>query len=155
MGASGKVVAAGEGERLRAPDGVVQIDKLSGTDTGRACAVWEVVAPPGSGALLHVHSREDESFFVIAGAYEFRLGGKTVRVEPGAVLFAPRGVPHAFKNVGTGEGRTLHCLTPSGLEGANTDLRAIMRAGGPRDLSQVKDVLSRYGITFLEGPLKP
>jgi mannose-6-phosphate isomerase-like protein (cupin superfamily) len=48
-------------------------------------------APP-----LHIHHREDETFYVIAGEITFFVGDRRIEARAGDFLFAPKGVPHAF-----------------------------------------------------------
>src|SRR5579864_5548401 len=42
--------------------------------------------PPQAGPPPHRHSREDESFYVLEGEYEFVLGGQTIHA-PGRHVF--------------------------------------------------------------------
>jgi mannose-6-phosphate isomerase-like protein (cupin superfamily) len=48
-----------------------------------AYAHFEVESPPRSEPPLHVWYREDESFYVQEGEYEFRSGGETLRTGSG------------------------------------------------------------------------
>lgn len=74
--------------------------------------VAELPMPPGEGPDPHIHDELAESFFVIEGTFEFRIGDRTVRAEPGAFLYAPRGVVHGFRNVGTTVARLLSIVAP-------------------------------------------
>ncbi|HWK30382.1 MAG TPA: cupin domain-containing protein [Solirubrobacter sp.] len=57
---------------------------------------------PGAGAALHRHPYE-EVFVVVEGEATFTLGDETRVVRGGdPPLVAPPGLPHAFKNTGTG-----------------------------------------------------
>jgi uncharacterized cupin superfamily protein len=47
---------------------------------------------------LHVHEREDETWFVLEGEYTFEVGGQTFRAGPGDYVFGPRNVPHSYAN---------------------------------------------------------
>ena len=47
--------------------------KAVGEDTEQAFALMEYVLAPGGGAGLHTHSREDESFYVLAGELAVQL----------------------------------------------------------------------------------
>ncbi len=89
---------------------------VTGAQSGGAYAVLEAHVPPGGGPPTHLHRREDESFQVIKGEFEFTVDGTPVRVGPGEFLFARRDVPHRFKNVGTTPGRMLITLAPAGLK---------------------------------------
>ena len=53
----------------------------------------------------HIDHRDDEAFFVLEGTYSCLLGDQTLECGPGESFFAPRGTPHAFKNVGDTQAR--------------------------------------------------
>src|SRR6266576_1663940 len=69
-----------------------------GDDTNGTYALWEAIVPPGGGPPPHVHSREEEGFYVLEGEIAFQIGGD--RVVAGAGMFANMavGTPHSFKN---------------------------------------------------------
>jgi len=48
--------------------------KALAAETGGALALWESLLPRGFSPPLHVHSREDEAFYVLDGELTFRLG---------------------------------------------------------------------------------
>jgi quercetin dioxygenase-like cupin family protein len=58
---------------------------VSAADSGGAIGVIETVFPPGDGVPFHRHSREDETFYVVSGIGEFRLGTTTVVRRPGSI----------------------------------------------------------------------
>lgn len=80
--------------------------------TGGAVTVWVSVIEPGQGPPLHVHLREDEFFYVLEGCLRFRLGDDLFEAHAGSFVFIPRGMPHAWQNVGEGQVRFLGGLTP-------------------------------------------
>jgi len=88
--------------------------KISSHQTGGACALFEAITDPGVGPPPHVHHREDESFYVLEGAYEFLSGRETLRASAGSLLYVPKCTLYAHKNVGEGEGRILLNQTPGG-----------------------------------------
>ncbi len=89
--------------------------RLRGEDTGGAFSVIEDETPPQAGPPLHVHSREDETLYVVEGEYEIQIGDAIVRASPGTYLYAPRDVPHSFRNVSEQAGRLLIIFSPPGL----------------------------------------
>jgi quercetin dioxygenase-like cupin family protein len=128
--------------------------KATGEDTNGAFALAESETPPGGGPPAHVHHREDELFAILEGEFEFLAGDHTIRASKGAFVYAPRLIPHAFKNVGPGTGRMLVTATPAGFE------RFVMEAGtsveesplpptGPPDVARLVEIGARYGIEFL------
>jgi mannose-6-phosphate isomerase-like protein (cupin superfamily) len=69
-----------------------------GEQTGGAYAVIETANDPDTGVRLHVHEREDETWFVLEGEYTFEVGSQTFRAGPDAYVFGPRNVPHSYAN---------------------------------------------------------
>ena len=57
---------------------------------------------PGVGPKVHRHPYP-EVFVVESGEATFRLGDDEVVVTGGHVVVSPSGVPHGFRNTGTGE----------------------------------------------------
>ncbi len=142
-----RALAAGEGKPLRVLTDTVTI-KLRGAETGGAFALVEVLSPPESGAPPHVHSREDETFCVIEGEFEFTVGDDVIRAGPGAYLFGPRGIVHSFKNVGTQSGRLLFILSPPGLERLFEEMDQ-MSEQGPPPPEKLMPHIATYGVEFL------
>ena len=54
--------------------------------------------PPRYIAPLHIHHRDDEAWYVLAGALRFRLGDETVEAPAGGAVLAPRGTVHTYWN---------------------------------------------------------
>ena len=89
--------------------------KTTSEQTGGAYSLFEVTTHPGGGVLPHVQHREDESFYVLEGEYEFFSGQGIIRGGPGSLLRVPRGNLHTHKNVSEVVGRMLISQTPGGL----------------------------------------
>ena len=64
-----------------------------------------------------MHSREDELFYVLDGAFDVYVGAEAFKVETGECIFLPKFKPHAFA-VRSGRIRMLALFTPGGLEEA-------------------------------------
>src|ERR1700756_3109707 len=75
---------------------------------------WEM--PPGFSSPYHVHSREDEQFYVLEGEMAFVCDGKWRRGVPGTYVFGPRGLAHGLKVIEDGPARMLLQCTPGGFE---------------------------------------
>ena len=112
----GYSLAAGEGERLWIV-GDTMTFKATGESTGGNLMLLENVSPPGSGPPPHVHTREDEFFYVLEGSFVIRIGDELHDVEPGGFAYVPRGTVHNFRNAGETTGRILVGFTPGGMEG--------------------------------------
>ena len=111
----GTHIPPGEGRRSLWVLGELATCKIPSRRTGGAYALFEVTTQPGAGPPPHVQHREDESFYVLEGEYEFLIGGETLRVGAGSHLYVPKGTLHMHKNVGEGVGMMLLTQTPGGL----------------------------------------
>ncbi len=145
-GMAGFSVPADGGERLTFGEVTILV-RASGESTGGAFTVFEEV-PPLVDTPAHVHTNEDELFYVLEGEHAIVCGDEEHRVGPGGMVFAPRGVPRAQRRVLPGEGRLLILTAPAGLEGFFSELAAAESAGtiGPAAYATASE---RYGITWL------
>src|SRR5262245_6096675 len=89
---------------------------VTGEQSGGAYFIMEGLVPPGGGAPPHVHSREEEAFYVLEGTLELTLGEQTLAVSTGDFAHVPRGTIHSFRNTGTRTARMLVICSPAGLE---------------------------------------
>lgn len=87
---------------------------LSPQQSGGGMAILDMVLPKGAEPPPHVHQNEDETFYILNGTVEFTINGKPHRLETGATLFAPRGIPHYFKIL-TDTAHILTIITPGDL----------------------------------------
>ncbi len=101
--------------------GCLAVIKLQAAETGGLMSIVEITEPPGAEAPLHVHHREDETFWVLEGDVRFEVGATTLEASAGDFAFGPRDVPHRY-TVGEAGCRMLFILTPGGFEGAIRDL---------------------------------
>lgn len=98
------------------PGGGVYRIVATAAETGNTHFAFEAAEPPGGGPPLHVHRAEDEFFHVIEGRITFYVGGRVFTVSEGGSAFAPRGVPHCFKNCSDAHARVLIVFTPGNIE---------------------------------------
>jgi mannose-6-phosphate isomerase-like protein (cupin superfamily) len=117
--------------------------KASGSSTGGCLTLIE--SHTRGGAPLHVHSRDDECFYVLEGTITVRCGEERFEVGPRSFVFLPRGIPHAWDVSGDGAATLLILTVPAGLD---EFLREYHAAGAATN--DVKDrIAAKYGITFL------
>jgi quercetin dioxygenase-like cupin family protein len=86
---------------------------LSGEHTDGSLAVFEDIVEPGIGPGRHIHHGQDETFFFLEGQFDVEVDGTLHHMEARDTAFVPRGTVHAFKNVGTSEGRLRYIFTPA------------------------------------------
>jgi quercetin dioxygenase-like cupin family protein len=89
---------------------------VTGEESGGAYFAMQALVPPGGGPPPHIHTREDETFYVLEGNIEFLLGDQTVVAGPGDFVNVPRGIVHRFRNAGTATARIILTFTPAGIE---------------------------------------
>jgi len=124
--------------------------KLSATESAGELTVIENVIDAGSGPPLHVHTKENESYFVLEGQFELVCGDKTVRGGPGTFVHSPRGIPHRYQNIGSTPGRVLISFTPAGIEGFFEEM------GNQKELTPqiMMEISKKYGITVMPPPAR-
>ncbi|HWL66983.1 MAG TPA: cupin domain-containing protein [Geminicoccus sp.] len=123
--------------------------------SGAGICLMEEVTRPGSGPPLHVHEDQEECFYFLEGSYLLRVGDAEWRVGAGDVAVVPRGVPHAFANLGVTSGRLLFTLTPAKSgEQCFLDLAELLRAGRPTP-KEINRRLAGHGFTLVGEPLLP
>jgi quercetin dioxygenase-like cupin family protein len=84
--------------------------------TGGAISVIMGWHKPGEGPPDHVHSSQEELFFIVEGTYEVTVGGQTSTAGPGTIVFIPRNVVHRFRNVGDTTACMLDWSLPGGQD---------------------------------------
>jgi quercetin dioxygenase-like cupin family protein len=128
---------------------------LSKADTGGAYCLLEMSLAPGISVPRHVHTREDETYFVLAGELEVIVGNETFVLKPGHSLMAPRNIPHQLRNSGRDENHYLLLFSPAGFEEflRLTAIPAPENAAAPIEspptaVRNVHALAGDYGITF-------
>ena len=90
---------------------------VTGEESGGAYFAMEALVPAGGGPPPHIHTREDETYYILAGKFEVLLGAETVIAGPNDFVNIPRGIVHCFRNTGTEPARMVLTFTPAGIEG--------------------------------------
>lgn len=90
--------------------------KLTARETDGRVSVAEIKAPPGNGVFAHSHRDLDETFYVLDGEWEFTVNGQATRLTTGALVHVPKGVTHAFRNVGPKAATLLDYHHPGGFD---------------------------------------
>jgi quercetin dioxygenase-like cupin family protein len=150
-------LAHGEGEALWFL-GELSLIKVAGEATGGRCAIMQQWAPHGDRSPLHVHTREDEWFYVLEGELTFWVGGRIINAPAGSFVYGPRGVPHTFA-VSSPEARFLLGVEPAGFENFMRALAEPAKAlslpppaDKPPDITHLTKVAANYGIEILGPP---
>ena len=131
-------------------------------DTGGTLGVARVTQPPGIATPLHVHSREDEAFFLLEGQMTYQAGEDVHHLVAGSFIWLPRGVPHAFRVTGerpvvfiglTVPGALLHLYDEVGLPAAERRLPGQDGRPMAEEIARWNEVGPRYGLRVVGPPL--
>ncbi len=114
--------------------------------TGGRYAVLEQVTPPGWGPPRHIHTHEDEIFYILEGSYELHVGDERRIVSPGSSAVLPRGIPHGFRNVASTPSRLLCVITPGGFE---EYFLAVAKCSPPPSPAQLVELARPFGLSLL------
>ena len=85
---------------------------------------------------------------ILEGEHEFTIGAANFRAGPGAVVFAPRQVPHEHRRVVARTGRFLTFVSPVGFESFFRELSEAERSGKSMDKAYTA-VSEKYAVTWL------
>ncbi len=123
----------------------------TGDDTDGRYATFEAIVLPGGGPPTHIHSREDETFYVLEGEITFQVGDERVVAKPGTFVNMPIGQPHAFKNETDQTAKMLISFAPAGLEGYFFEVGQPFEGELPpkptqEEIEKLMAVAPRYGI---------
>lgn len=146
-----------EGARVWVTDELITF-VVTGEHTGGRYSLTDSTVPPEGGPPPHVHRREDEAFWILEGELEITAGDETYRATAGSFVHLPRGVPHAYRNVGAGAARFLTLMVPAGLERFFQDVgKPALDSTTPpaladEDLERLVEVAATYGVDILPPP---
>jgi len=96
-------------------------------DTGGAYAFWIDEPPAGVGPPRHVHSREEEGFYVVSGEADFRAGHIDAHVGKDTFIALLKGIPHGWRNVSEAGAKLITFTAAGGNEGF------FLKLGAPGD----------------------
>ncbi len=125
----------------------------TGDDTDGRYAFFEAAVFPGGGPPPHIHSREDEGFYVLEGEVAFYVDGNLRVAGPGTMLNVPVGVLHSFKNETDRPAKMLIWVAPAGIERMFQEIGSLVSDPSmapspptPADIERILAVAPRYGI---------
>lgn len=131
--------------------------KARGAMTNGALSFLEATVPPGAGPRPHVHHREDEAYYILAGELEVLDEDRTLIARPGDFVYIPSGTVHRFKNVGMHTARMVFLFTPAGFEEFFVEAGQPARPGEPapavrsqEEVARIAAIASRYSWSAAE-----
>jgi mannose-6-phosphate isomerase-like protein (cupin superfamily) len=125
----------------------------TGEETDGKYALFEAIVPPGGGPPPHVHSREEEGFFILEGEITFTIDGKRLVATAGIFANMPVGTPHSFRNESSRPAKMLISVAPAGLEKMFFEVGVTLAEGATTALPPTKEEIEKllavapsYGI---------
>jgi len=134
----------------------------SGEETGGGFGLSLVTQPPGTATPVHIHTAEDEAFYLLDGTMTYSADGELHRLARGSFIYLPRGRPHAFRVTGDAPVRFLAIAAPGALMSLYDE---VGRPAGNRqlpppdqdllmaDVHRWLETAPRYGIQVVGPPL--
>ncbi len=124
-----------------------------GGQTDSRYAIWHATVHPGGGPPPHVHSREEEGFYVLSGELTFFANGESFVGKPGTFVNLPTGCEHRFRNETDEPAEVLILVAPAGLE--EMFRRTGVEVTGedlspptvtPEEIERIKSIAPEYGV---------
>lgn len=119
-------------------------------ETNGAWSLFEEEVPLGMGPPPHRHDW-DEAYYVLEGAVDFVVDGRSMSSSRGDFNYLPRGTVHGFKGASETPARVLIFAAPAHgsefFEEVNNEVRRV-----PEDLSKIPEIGRRHGIEFMPAP---
>jgi quercetin dioxygenase-like cupin family protein len=135
------------------------ISQLAGnSDTDGTFDLVESKMKKGTEPPPHIHDREDELFYILAGELKVFADGQVFTVTRGESVFLPKKVPHAYL-IQSEECHVLALMTPGGFLNAINKMNAAparameippdMETYATADLTATMAVFMKYGVRML------
>ncbi len=145
----------GEGKKLDASGHTVTL-RATGTDTGEAFSIVEVLVPPGNTPPApHRHSFS-EAFHIIEGVLTVQLGDHVFPAPAGSFIFVPGGTVHGWRNDEELPARFLIVSSPAVIDRFYIDLDDMYsRLGNIPDTEsdEIRGLWKKYGMEPVGDPL--
>jgi quercetin dioxygenase-like cupin family protein len=142
----------GEGRRVAVVGDVYRFLAV-GDDTDGKYALWEAIVAPGGGPPPHIHSREEEGFYILEGEIAFQVGQQRIVASAGMFANMAIGTLHSFKNETDRPARMLISVAPAGLEQMFFDVGRPVPEGAQtappptrEEMEKLLSIAGRYGI---------
>jgi quercetin dioxygenase-like cupin family protein len=119
-------------------------DGVKASTSSTAGGFTMIESHTAGGAPWHVHTCEDEYFYVVEGEIIVWCGKEEFHAGPRSFVFLPRGIPHAWDVKSSEKARVLMMTVPAMLE----EFLREFHAAKPDERNSVAQ---KYGLTFFPG----
>lgn len=102
---------------------------------------------PGGGPPPHVHSREEQGFYILKGESTFTVNGERIVATARTFANMPVGTPHSFKNESNKPAKMLISVAPAGLEKMFFEVGVPLAEGATTVLPPTKEEIEKLLAT--------
>ena len=134
-----------EGLRREARGSEMFFKATAATTNGRFSLMERSLPPGGRMPPAHRHSGNEEAYFVLDGAVEFRVGDEVFEGTSGTFVLVPSGEAHTFGNTSAAPARLLVLHAPA-LDEYFKDLEALWAAPNPPEREDEQALMRRHGM---------
>ena len=147
----GAVVARASGRIMRGQASDMEV-RLGAAESGGAYTIVELAIRPGGRTRPHYHLKLYESWYLIEGELEARVGDEWRTVRAGDMVHLPVGVAHCYRNTGGEQARMLVIAAPGGVERFFDELAELVSAspGGVPEFEELRELNRRHDFVLLE-----
>lgn len=136
--------------------------RLAHSDGRDGVSIIEHRVPHGDSPPWHIHLTEDEIFHILEGEFRVKVQDQEQRAGPGAILLAPKGIPHTYRAESSEGGRFLTTTVRGDFE---QFVRAMSRpaqhpglpehagAPSPEAIQALTTTAAQFGIEIVGPPL--
>lgn len=119
----------------------------SAKETNGAFSLVKTFLRKGFDPPLHLHTREEESSYILEGEILYTIGEERFHAKTGDYVHLPRNVQHTFQLL-TGTAQTLLLITPGGFE------EMFIACGRPAETMELPPLTGKPPATFFEKLLR-
>ena len=154
--ATPSIRSPGTGTTWVSPLGLAFAFLIDSEETDGGFSLIHVTAKQGAGPARHVHSREDEAFYLLSGEVRAMVGEAVTTLRAGDAIFLPRGVPHTYQVI-SAEAAFLNVIAPAGFEAFFREVSQAPDRGDSADVTtdrqRIAALLNGYGVAVVGPPL--
>lgn len=125
--------------------------KVATADSGGDSFVFEH-ADMGRGGPRPFHHDQDEWFYAIKGEFVVEIGDDRFELNTGDLVFAPRGVPHAWAHLSDEPGTLLLGVSPAGS--LEQFFREACAAQSPPTPGEAAALFAAHGMEVVGPPIE-
>ena len=138
---------SGEGKKYWMTDKEYTGIVVSKDETNSEYIISDGIIEPEGFVPDHYHKWEDQTFHIISGNLEAKIGNKIVQVGAGDTIHCPRGISHFMKNIGDSEVRLISYIFPGDwAEDFMAETSRQVKSGNI-DLDLIEE---KFGVVYLK-----